>query len=214
MKLNLCIDIDGTITEPYYWLKLANEYFGTSTTPSEITTYEIHQVLNIPREDYLKFYDKYGVVMHAKANLREEAKQVLWELDRQHNIFYVTARETRLKEVTEEWFYKNNLPKGELYILGTHYKVDTARELECDIFIEDRYENAIQLALSGFKVLLIDCDYNRHPLIPGITRVFSWRDIKNKIQEYNRSLEANIEEALRIIRKYTDIDEEGATKIA
>ena len=53
MKLNICIDIDGTITEPYYWLELANEYFGKNIKPYEVTKYEIHEVLNMPREDYL-----------------------------------------------------------------------------------------------------------------------------------------------------------------
>lgn len=26
-NLNICIDIDGTITEPYYWLEISNKYF-------------------------------------------------------------------------------------------------------------------------------------------------------------------------------------------
>lgn len=214
MRLNLCIDIDGTITEPYYWLDMANRCFGTNITPSEVTTYEIHEVLSIPRGDYLRFYEEHGVELHEKAKLREDAKQFLWELNEKHNIFYVTAREARMKEVTERWFSRNNLPTGELYILGTHYKVDKAKELSCNVFIEDRYENAIQLAQAGFEVLLIDCTYNRGPLISGITRVSSWREIYNKIEEINQSLEACIAEALRIIKRYTDIDEEGTTKIA
>lgn len=26
-NLNICIDIDGTITEPYYWLDISNKSF-------------------------------------------------------------------------------------------------------------------------------------------------------------------------------------------
>lgn len=26
-KLNICIDIDGTVTEPYYWLNIFNKHF-------------------------------------------------------------------------------------------------------------------------------------------------------------------------------------------
>ena len=29
MSINIRIDIDGTITEGYYWLNAANKYFGT-----------------------------------------------------------------------------------------------------------------------------------------------------------------------------------------
>jgi len=184
MKLNICIDIDGTITEPYYWLELANEYFGNSIKPSDVTKYEIHEVLNVPREDYLNFYELYAKQMHIESEVREGAKQILSKLNRLHNIFYVTARDVKLEKITTEWFTKHDLPWAQLYLLGTHYKVDKAKELNCNIFIEDRYENAIQLALAGFKVLLIDCNYNRRALIPGITRVFSWKDIYDVIQEF------------------------------
>jgi len=184
MKFNICIDIDGTITEPYYWLELANKYFGKNIKPSDVTKYEIHEVLNIPREDYLKFYELYREHMHIESDLREDAKQILSILKQLHNISYVTARDVALREITVEWFTKHGLPQAELYLLGTHYKVDQAKELKCHIFIEDRYENAIQLALAGFKVLLIDCTYNQRILIPGITRVFSWKDIYEVIEKF------------------------------
>lgn len=214
MKLNLCIDIDGTITEPFYWLEKANKYFGTNIEPFEVTTYEIDQVLNVPREDYLKFYETHGAQMHANADIREDAKQILWKLHRQHKIFYVSAREYYLKAVTKEWFFRHNLPKGQLHLLGTHYKIDKAKELNCHIFIEDRYENAIQLANEGFQVLLIDCFYNRSPLIPKITRVFSWRDIYEAIEEYSKSIETSIIKAIKIIEKHTVIETEGSMKTA
>jgi len=184
MKLNICVDIDGTITEPYYWLELANAYFRKNIKPSEVTKYEIHEVLNVPREDYLKFYGLYGNQMHIESEVREDVKQILSKLNRLHNVFYVTAREAKLEKTTTEWFTRHDLPQAQLYLLGTHYKVDKAKELNCNIFIEDRYENAIQLALAGFKVLLIDCNYNRKPLIPGITRVFNWKNIYKVIEEF------------------------------
>ncbi|MDF2545205.1 MAG: hypothetical protein K0R93_103 [Anaerosolibacter sp.] len=184
MKLNLCIDIDGTITGAYYWLDIANRYFKTNIKPSEVKVYDIHEVLKIPREAYLKFYEMYGEEIHAQADLRQNAKEILWKLNQKHNIYYITAREKTLEEVTKGWFHRNELPQGELHLLGSHYKVNQAKELGCDIFIEDRYENAIQLALAGFEVLLMDCNYNRLPLIPGITRVYDWKEIHKVIEEY------------------------------
>ncbi|WP_352420426.1 hypothetical protein [Proteiniborus sp.] len=207
MKLNLCIDIDGTITEPFYWLEKANEYFGTDIKPFEVTSYEIDQVLKIPREDYLNFYKIHGEEMHSNAEIREGAGQILQKLGKQHEIFYVSAREHSLEKTTKEWFYRHNLPKGKLYLLGTHYKVDKARELNCDIFIEDRYENAIQLADKGFEVLLIDCFYNQGLLTEGVTRIFNWRDIYDFIEEYSHG----IDNAIKTIERLTI---EGFTKTA
>jgi len=71
----------------------------------------------------------------------------------------------------------------DLFVLGNHYKVNTAKELNCSIFIEDNYNNAIQLSTAGFKVLLIDTNYNRKPLNDNIVRVNNWKDIFSIINE-------------------------------
>ena len=63
-------------------------------------------------------------------------------------------------------------------MLGSHDKVKQARELSCDVFIEDRYENAIQLSLAGFQVLLVDCPYNRGALPRSVQRISSWHHVE------------------------------------
>lgn len=181
MKLNVCVDIDGTITEPYYWLEMANKYFKTDVEPHQIAAYDIHEVLGIPKEDYNEFYEMFGHTMHSNALIREQSREVLEVLNYKHNVYYVTARNIEMETVTRNWILKNRLPEAQLYLLGSHHKVEKAKELSCDIFVEDRYENAMELALSGFEVILIDCGYNRKSLMPGITRVFNWREINNAI---------------------------------
>ncbi|WZL72557.1 hypothetical protein QBE52_16045 [Clostridiaceae bacterium 35-E11] len=182
--LNICVDIDGTITEPYYWLQKANAYFNKKIEPKDVTQYYVDEVLGVPREDYLAFYHRFCEELHLHAEIREDAQNILSELEKLHQIFYVTAREEKLEQVTRRWLDIHNLPNGKLFLLGSHYKVNKAKEVNCDIFIEDRYENAIQLALAGFHVLLIDCEYNRQHVIPGITRVFSWQHIYKEIIDY------------------------------
>lgn len=182
MRLNICVDIDGTITEPFYWLDAANRHFETNIKPYQVTTYDIHEVIGVTREEYNEFYSIYCESLHSNAKVRENSELVLWHLNQQHNIFYVTARDPQIRNTTENWFRRNDLPIAELHMLGSHYKVERAKKLECNIFIEDRYENALQLALEGFEVLLIDCTYNREPSIPGITRVSDWLDIYQEIE--------------------------------
>ena len=50
-------------------------------------------------------------------------------------------------------------------------------ELKCDIFIEDNYDNAVNLSNEGVKVLLIDTNYNQKPLNANIVRVYNWKEI-------------------------------------
>tara|TARA_Y100001933_G_scaffold187493_1_gene186491 strand:- start:5 stop:595 length:591 start_codon:yes stop_codon:yes gene_type:complete len=180
-KLNICVDIDGTITEPYYWLKTANEWFHKTVCPKDVTQYDIHRVLNIERSEYLDFYKMVGEDLHRNALPRVHASRVLHELSKHHNIYYVTAREEIMKEVTVEWFERHNMPAGTLYLLGSHHKVKQAQLLKCDVFIEDKYENAIELAMARVKVLLMDCTYNNFATRLDIERVFDWLDIERKI---------------------------------
>ncbi len=181
-RLNICVDIDGTITEPYYWLEKANTFFNRNVKPIEVVEYDIHSVLDIDRDDYLTFYNIHGESLHRDSDHRAHASHVLNALAKQHNIYYVTAREERMKDVTLNWLKEHDMPTAPLYLLGSHHKVQQAKELDCDLFIEDKYSNALELGLSDIKVLLIDCSYNRFAPILNIERVFNWLEIRKKVQ--------------------------------
>lgn len=176
-NLNICIDVDGTITDAYYWLDLCNEYFNKSVTEEEVTEYFIHKVLGVPAEEYIEFYEKFKFRIHSEQKIRQDAKAIIKRLYMLHNIYFVTAREKSLTILTHSYLRKNKIPYDDLFVLGSHYKVDIARNLSCDVFIEDNYDNAIQLSSAGFKVLLIDTNYNKQPLTENITRVYGWNEI-------------------------------------
>lgn len=176
-KLNLCIDIDGTVTEPYYWLERANRYFDRQLQPEDITAYEIHKMLDIEEDDYHEFYDLYGKLLHRESKARFGASEAIQDLYHQHRIHFVTAREEKMRETSIEWLERHQMPMDSISLLGSHYKVAKARELNSDLFIEDCYNNALQLAQAGFEVLLIDCSYNKGPLPQNVTRVKTWSEI-------------------------------------
>ena len=183
-NLNICIDIDGTITDPYFWLSIANKYFNKNITVDKVTEYEIDKVMGVTREEYYEFYNKSKFEMHnEEVRLRENVREAIGELIQTNNIYFVTARDKDLEILTYSYLNKNFIPYDDVFIQGTYYKVNTAKELKCDIFIEDSYSNALQLSESGFKVLLIDTNYNRKPLNENITRVFNWNEIYQIIRE-------------------------------
>lgn len=176
-NLNICIDIDGTITDAYYWLEYANEYFNKNITKKQVTEYYIDKVMGVDRTEYEEFYEKNKIKMHVNPKIRNNVKTVLEKLSLFHSIYFVTAREKDLTLLTHLFLRKNGLPYDELFVLGNCNKVNMARELNCSLFIEDSYNNAIQLSNAGFKVLLIDTNYNRKTLNDNITRVYNWKEI-------------------------------------
>lgn len=193
-KLNLCIDIDGTVTEPYYWLKRANEYFKTNLKPSDITVYDIPKILGVQQKEYDEFYHRYGEMLHQESKMRPGASEIVHKLyDAGQKIHFVSAREAKMEKIRAEWLAKNNIPLDSLTLLGHANKVGKAAELRSDFFIEDSYENMKQLAASGFEVLLIDCNYNKGDIPPNVTRVKNWFQIFRLIgQKANQLSELQI----------------------
>lgn len=188
MKINLCIDIDGTVTEPYYWLERANKHFGCSITPCDVTTYEIHKVIGVSDEEYIEFYKQCCHELHMESDIRDYSKDIISRLSSFCRINYVTARQNMLQLTTENWLKKHDIMLGSLHLLGSHYKVEKARELGCDIFIEDRYENAVEISNAGFDVLLIDCEYNQGPLPENAKRVCDWHQIESEVKKYAQKI--------------------------
>lgn len=176
-NLNICIDIDGTITDPYYWLDITNKYFNKNIRSEQVTEYYIHKVMGVSKKDYEEFYEKHKFQIHSEQKLREDAKLIIRLLRMYNNIYFVTARDKELTMLTHSYLKKNGISYDDLFVLGSSYKVDKARELNCDVFIEDSYDNAVQLSKAGFKVLLIDTNYNRMAIDDNIIRVHNWKEI-------------------------------------
>jgi uncharacterized protein len=188
-EMNICIDIDGTVTEPYYWLKEANRYFGKNVRPEDIKVYDIDIAMGIRPGDYDRLYSVAGERLHMDSEIRGGASEVisrLWDLNRIH---FVTARDEAMRDVSADWLKKYDIPMDTLTLLGHSRKSGKAGELECDYFIEDSLSNAQELAEAGFKVLLIDCTYNKGLLMPGITRVKDWRQVEMFLKERMRERE-------------------------
>ncbi|AGY75985.2 MULTISPECIES: 5' nucleotidase, NT5C type [Clostridium] len=182
-NMNICIDIDGTITDPYYWIESANKYFNKSITADKVTQYELHKIIGITRDEYINFYNKIKFKLHTEETIRKDAVEVTQKLAKLNNIYFVTAREKCLEIITHKYLNKYEIPYDGVYVLGSTHKVDTAKSLNCDIFIEDSYENAIELSKSNFKVLLVDTNYNRLPLNQNITRILNWNEIYTTIKK-------------------------------
>lgn len=182
-RLNICIDIDGTITEPYYFLELTNKYFNKNIKKEQVTQYALDKVFGVTMEAFDVFYEKYKYELHSTQTIRSQCREVLDRLSHQNNLYIISAREKSMESFTCKFLKDNLIPFDEIYLLGSHNKLAKAKELNSHIFIEDSYSNAKYLAESGFKVLLLDTYYNRYEDMENIIRVQDWKDIEKYIDE-------------------------------
>ncbi len=73
---------------------------------------------------------------------------------------YITARSID-KEVTQTWLDKNHFPKAKLYCVGNgESKVEIAKQTGLDIFVDDSYDNFVELNNAGVFTYLYTAPYN------------------------------------------------------
>jgi uncharacterized HAD superfamily protein len=74
---------------------------------------------------------------------------------------YITSRSVPL-ELTKKWLIKNGFPTMPVYSVGFGVsKVEVAKESGIDIFIDDRYENFVELNNAGICTFLFDAPHNQ-----------------------------------------------------
>lgn len=73
---------------------------------------------------------------------------------------YITARSID-SEVTKEWLHKHGFPTAPVYSVGNgESKVKIAKEAGIDLFIDDSYENFLELNAAGIFTYLYTAPYN------------------------------------------------------
>ncbi|MPM14784.1 Nucleotidase [bioreactor metagenome] len=184
-KLNICIDIDGTITNPYHFIPYLNELYNKEITEDGCYTYDWQELYGVDMDTILHEFHTTYIHSYGEAEVVEGAKEIISNLFNKHNLYFVTARNESLTEVTTNWLNDKGFSSIDVYLLGSDNKISKAKELECNIFIEDNPANALQLANEGMTVLLIDTNYNKSVEHENITRVKNWNDINEIIESYS-----------------------------
>ena len=89
---------------------------------------------------------------------------------------YITARSIPI-EITMKWIEKNGFPTVKVYsIEHNESKVDVAKKSGIDIFVDDRFENFVELNNAGICCFLLDAPHNRKYNI-GYKRIYTLQDI-------------------------------------
>lgn len=92
---------------------------------------------------------------------------------------YITRRIFPI-EWTKEWIEKNNFPCVEvIHVPGS--KVETAKRMELDYFIDDNIKNFQELNSSGIKTFLMDAPHNKQYNVNN-HRIVHLADIIQKIE--------------------------------
>jgi len=92
---------------------------------------------------------------------------------------YITSRNIPI-EWTKEWLQNNKFASVPVYSIGHGIsKIETAKNSGIDWFIDDRYDNFVELNKNGVFTFLMDAPHNRRYNV-GHKRILNFKDFKER----------------------------------
>lgn len=89
---------------------------------------------------------------------------------------YITSRSVPI-EITKKWLQTNGFPTVPVYSVGFGVsKVEVAKQSGIDIFVDDRYENFVELNNAGICTFLYDAPHNQRYDV-GYKRIKSLKEL-------------------------------------
>lgn len=188
--LTLGIDIDGTVTEPNCFIPYLNEAFGKNLSFDQIVQYELHPLYGVSEDEMEAWFNKNSSRIYAASPIRPEVRDILQALATEHQLIYISARTESEYTTTFSWFKKHDVPYDAIHLIGSHRKIEKAREQSVQLFLEDKYDNACDLCEElSIPVILFDTPYNQGPLPENVHRIQSWHEVPPIVEETGQLVE-------------------------
>jgi uncharacterized protein len=183
--LNFGIDIDGTVTCPKTFVPYLNKSFNKNLTYNDIKQYNLAQVINITEDEFNKWLWENEEEIYKDSLLSEAVKETLYDWHNKHQLIYISARHKRYEQLTYDWFSKHNIPYHDIHCTGAHNKITPVRSNKIDLFFEDNYNNACQIAEEcEIPVVLFDTPYNQGVLPKDVKRVPNWNEANTWVNNW------------------------------
>lgn len=194
--MNIGIDIDDTISDTFEVQFNQAQYYTINTLKRdgkirELTNINSHfynrYLHSWSQEEEMNFFTKYYKECLEKIRPKMYAVETIKKLKEEGNkIILITARfnwvNVNVEEVTLKWLKDNNIEYDKL-IINALDKSKIAVDNKIDVFLDDSFENCINVSRCNIKTYIMDSRVNRTLSDDKVERVYSWPHFYQKIKE-------------------------------
>lgn len=178
-------DLDDTLADTAsvinkYAIKFDKEYLNGNGDLQDINNsksyYYFAEGLNWNKENIAKFFEIYYLDILKEVQIKPFVKETINKLKKEKNeVYIITARRKRegeiVEKITNEWLKDNGILYDELFI-NIKEKSKIVNQLKIDIFIDDSYENCIDVKTNtDAKVYMLSTKYNTGILDKQLERI-------------------------------------------
>jgi uncharacterized HAD superfamily protein len=171
----IIVDLDNVISDTDCKIRqLVREKYGIGSKRNNIINFNYEDCLPITKEqagEVLNDFHKYHI---KDLRLIPGAKQSLSAIKEYYKIIIATQRPILTEQDTYEWIRLKGISNEDIFFVKN--KTDLLA-LDARWFIDDKWENAIEIAQNNRDVLLFDRPWNRKKTNKPIVRVKGWKEI-------------------------------------
>ncbi|SOC21011.1 hypothetical protein SAMN05880501_11296 [Ureibacillus xyleni] len=187
VKTRFGIDIDGTVTTPDTLIPHINKQYNTNIVLDDVIEYDFLSAFPHPvdRKEFAKWFKENEGYMYSVSHIAKDAKAILEQWQHQYELIYISARDTSVYGITHKWFEENQVPFHHIDLIGSHDKLEAAKNHGVEVFFEDKHDNAVMLAEElKIPVILFDTPYNRKAVPKSVVRVNNWLEANRWIKQH------------------------------
>jgi uncharacterized HAD superfamily protein len=186
-KVRFGIDIDGTVTTPDTLIPHINKRYNTNIVLDDVFEYDFLSAFPHPvdRKEFAKWFKENEAYMYAVSIIAQDAQAILNKWQDTYELYYISARDISVFDITQKWFEENKVPFHHIELLGSHDKLSVAKKHNVEVFFEDKHDNAVMIAEDlKIPVILFDTPYNRLSVPTNVVRVKNWNEANLWIQKH------------------------------
>lgn len=190
-KIKIGIDLDDVLTDFRKALvRFYNEKYGKNISFDDIKSYPLWESgIGSNMEENLRIVNEFcNSPQYDEIPLLEGAGEAVSKLAEKYQIFIITSRTEKYREITERFVSKHfpNVPIEILYSSDFHKnksktKAGICGECGISILVEDILEYAKDCSQAGVKVFLLDKPWNQGQTNGRIRRVKGWHEILDEL---------------------------------
>lgn len=169
-KLNIGLDLDGTLTTMDSIIDVFNRETGKKLTADDYRVYHLGEVYGMTNDELRTVWGQYEYEIYDRAlpiwNLHafmDKWRKYQTKDKKGNKIYIVTSRPEKQRGVTEQWLKRNHIKYDGLF-MGYHTKLTAVVEHGLDVVVDDKAEH-IQLIdkepMVDCEAFLVDRPYNR-----------------------------------------------------
>lgn len=152
--MKIAFDIDGTLTDNSTWYDALEKKFGWKRDDIQ------HKYYQVTGEQCEELINEYYDLIYNQAVVESGAVSAVRNLNKRHEIYYITARDEKYREETSKWLKLHGFPFDDSKLIFNRNKAEVCCDLGIKVLVEDCGEHLDELAEKNILVFLIERTYN------------------------------------------------------